>query len=129
MKKNIVILLTLVLTVICATLYFSDIKMSICGDSSVLCWRKFNLSFILTLLGPAILIAAVISLSVSEAAFKSWKKLTLYFIPFYILVISVMPWSVGDEFAGFTKAAVGLFLCVSYVIFSTLYLLIKRNKV
>ena len=116
-----------VLVVVLLALYSGDLKYSFCGDSRVLCWQKFNLIFILAFLGPALLISSLAFLKVSDTAFETWKKMTLYFVPAYIVIIVLMPWSVGDEIAGFTKGMVGLVLCAGYAVFSVIYL-IKNKK-
>jgi hypothetical protein len=81
---------------------------------------------ILFLLGPALLISSLAALKASDVAFEAWRKMTYYFFPIYIVIITLTPWSVGDEFAGFTKGMVGLVLCTGYAIFSVIYLL--KNK-
>jgi len=126
-RKNL-LALGLGLAVILVLFYSGDIKYTVCGDSRALCWQKFNLIFIISFFGPALLISSLISLKVSEGAFNKWKKMTYYFIPAYIIIITLMPWSVGDEIAGFTKGMTGLVLCIGYALFSVAYLLKNKQR-
>ena len=128
LKKRTIVFLGIIISIIFILLYFGNLKFEICGDSKVLCWRKFNLIIILSFLGPALLVSSLFTLTASKSAFQAWKKITSYFVIFYILIITLMPWSVGDEFAGFTKGLFGLVLCIVYTFFSAIYLLVNKNK-
>ncbi|MCW1888217.1 MAG: hypothetical protein KIH67_001530 [Candidatus Moranbacteria bacterium] len=103
------------------------IKSNFCGPRDITCWESYNLLMVILLLSPALLISSLISLKVSDTTFSAWKKITQYFIPAYLIIIILMPWSVGDEIAGFTKGMLGLVLCVGYTLFSCAYLLLKKK--
>ncbi len=122
-----VLVLSLVSLVFFVILYSGDLKFYFCGENRVLCWQRFNLIFILSFFGPAFLLSTLISFRVSDQVFNAWKKITFYFIPIYAFIIILMPWSVGDEIAGFTKGMVGLVLTGGYMIFSCIYLLTKKH--
>jgi hypothetical protein len=128
--KKIPLVMSSISTVVCLALFLfaKSIKLSACAAREIGCWENYNLISILFLLGPALLIPSLIALRVSEETFKKWKKTTIYFILTYLLIVILMPWSVGDEFVGFTKGLVGLVLCIIYLVLSTVYLLIKGKK-
>ena len=128
MKKVYFLIGGVILTVLLAIFYPNDLKHTVCGSGDVDCRRIFNLIRIIFLLGPALLVTSLASLKTSSIAFESWKKTTLYFIPIYVIIILLMPWSVGDEIAGFTKGMLGLVLCIGYAFSSVIYLLKNRQK-
>lgn len=120
---------------VCATVIFlalilleETVKSNFCGPRDISCWENYNLLMVILLFSPALLISSLVSLKVSDGVFESWKKITFYFIPAYLVIIILMPWSVGDEIAGFTKGMLGLVLAVGYTIFSVIYLLSKKNQ-
>lgn len=129
MKKVNFVIGGIVLTALLAILYSNDLKYSYCGEDRFLCLQKFNLAFIILLFGPALLISALIARKVSDGTFNAWKQITYYFIVAYVVIIILMPWSVGDEIAGFTKGMVGLVLCIGYTLFSVVYLLKNRQRI
>ena len=127
MDRKKILALSVSLIVIFAVLYSGDLKFTFCGDSRVLCWQKFNLVFILSFFGIALFISSLAAFKASEQAFNSWKKITAYFFLAYVCILLLMPWSVGDEFAGFTKGMLGIVLSVGYTLFSCAYLLTKKK--
>ena len=117
------------LTVIFVALLFLEesVKSNFCGARDLACWRYYNLLLTVLLLSPALLISSLVARRVPDEVFSKWKTITLYFIAAYLLIVILMPWSVGDEIAGFSKGMVALVLCVGYALFSCIYLLTKKN--
>ncbi len=129
MKKNL-LFLTICMTVIFLGLLLLEetIKSNFCGSRDIICWENYNLLLVILLLSPALLTPALIAQKVSDVTFNEWKRVTYYFIPAYIIIITLMPWSVGDEIAGFTKGMTGLVLCIGYALFSVAYLLKNKQR-
>lgn len=120
---------------VCVTVIFlalilleETVKSNFCGSRDIICWENYNLLLMILLLSPALLVSSLLSLKVSDKTFNEWKKMTFYFIPAYVVIITLMPWSVGDEIAGFTKGMVGLVLCIGYALASVIYLLKNKNN-
>lgn len=106
----------------------NDLKYSYCGYDRFECWKIFNLIKIIFFFGPALLISSFVIFRSSESIFHKWKKFTLFFIPVYLAIVILMPWSVGDEIAGFTKGMVALVLSILYLASSLIYVFILTKK-
>ena len=110
MSKKIVLISGVVFTVIFGIFFTNDIKYSYCGYNALSCWERFNLLKIILFIAPSFLFASIVVLSSSEEVFRKWKRLTGFFIPTYLAIITIIPWEVGDEIAGFSKGTTGLVL-------------------
>ena len=127
-RKNLLIGASFLAAVFIFFYFFGkEIKMNFCEPRSSSCWDSFNLITILLLSGPTLFVSSLAAFKASEQTFNSWKKITAYFFLAYVGILLLMPWSVGDEFAGFTKGMLGIVLSVGYTLFSCAYLLTKKK--
>ena len=125
MKKNTVLVVSLIWVILLVVFYPNDFKYSYCGYDAWGCWKKFNLLRIIFLFGPALFISSLVTYWVSEDIFLKWRRLTVFYVLAYIAIVVLMPWEVGDEIAGFTKGLAGLVLSMVYLVISVSYVLIK----
>ena len=123
--KNNFLIIGILFTIICSLLfiYAADIKYSICGDSKMVCWERYNLFAILSLFGPTILVTSLFSRLVTEEKLITWKKFTSYFSIIYIFIVIITPWDMGNAMAGpsLSKGLVAIGLCILYILLSFIY--------
>jgi hypothetical protein len=131
MKKNTFLIVSLVWTLFLIFFYPNTLKFVFCGvDPDAFCREWFRLFKTLFLIGPALFISSLAVFLASEEVFRKWKKFTIFSILAYIAIVVLMPWSVGDEIAGFTKGMAGLVLSALYLVISLVYVffLSRKNK-
>lgn len=60
-------------------------------------------------------------------SFFFWKKVTIYAYIAYLIIVTIIPWQVGDAFFGFTKGIAAILLCFLYF-FISLFFFFQRGE-
>lgn len=130
MRKISVLSIGFLLALFSLVVFFlaADIRGILCDPNGWSCLDSYNLIAIVSFFGPAFFVTSLFIFRLSDESFRKWKKFTLFFFLVYLVVVVLMPWSVGDAIAGFSKGTAGLVLSSLYLIVSVIYITFLSRK-